>query len=110
MKKFIAKKLVALGIWLCQEVGNIPEIDGYAAGKIALGLSIKYVDIYDYQRKTNKKWNECIGDLIKARKARIRVEICKKIDHLIEYKINKEGKDINVRGDVKVYIPYGKKI
>ena len=110
MKKFIARKLIAIGVWLCPEIGDIPEKEGYAAGKIALGLSITYFEIHDYQQKSGKKWNACIGDLIKARKQKIRIEICKKIDKLIEYKTKKEGKDIAVRGDVKVYIPYGKKI
>lgn len=110
MKKFIAKKLVALGVWLWNGAGNIPEADGYVAGKIALGLSIKSDDISEYQKKCNKSWNDCIGDLIKARKTRIRIEICKRIDKLIEYKVNKEGNDVNVRGNVKVYIPNGKKI
>ena len=110
VRKFLARKIVAFGVWICHEAGNTPEADGYVAGKIALGLSITYQDIYDYQGKTGKSWNDCIGDLIKARKSRIRVEICKKIDKLIEYKTKKVEKDITVTGDVKVYIPNGKKI
>lgn len=110
MKKFIARKLIALGIWLCPEIGDIPEKEGYIAGKIALGLSITDSDVRSYQQKSNKSWNACVGDLIKARKQKVRIEISKKIDKLIEYKVNKEGKDITVRGNVKVYIPNGKKI
>ena len=110
MKKFIARKLVALGVWLCHEVGNAPEAEGYVAGKIALGLSISHSDIHKYQQKSGKSWENCIKDLIKASKARIRIEICKKIDNLIEYKTTRRKEDIAVAGDVKVYIPNGKKV
>ena len=110
MRKFIAKKLVALGVWLCHEAGNTPEADGYKAGKIALGLSITNEEIRRYQEKSGKSWENCTKDLIKARKARIRIEICKKIDKLIEYKTKKVSNDIAVIGDVKVYIPNGKKV
>jgi len=110
MKKFIARKLVALGVWLCHEVGNAPEAEGYVAGKIALGLSITNDQIREYQKKVNKSWTDCVNDLIKARKSRIRIEICKKIDTLIEYKTKKAGNDIAVLGDVKVYVPNGKKV
>ena len=110
MKKFIAKKLVALGVWLCPEVGNIPEANGYKAGKIALGLSVTNDAIREYQKSVNKSWEDCVKDLIKARKARIRIEICKKIDELIEYKTTRRSEDIAVAGDVKVYIPNGKKV
>lgn len=108
MKKYLAKKLVALGVWLCHEAGNTPEANGYVAGKIALGLSITPEDIKRCKEKTNKSWEECTKDLIKSRKARIRIEICKKIDKLIEYKIKRMEEEIAVLGDVKVYIPNGK--
>lgn len=110
MKKFIARKLVALGVWLCYEAGNTPEAEGYVAGKIALGLSITNDQIREYQKKVNKSWTDCVKDLIKARKSRIRIEICKKIDTLVEYKTKKVGNDIAVFGDVKVYVPNGKKV
>ena len=37
-------------------------------------------------------------------------EMDKKIDTLIEYKTKKAGNDIAVLGDVKVYVPNGKKV
>lgn len=110
MKKYLAKKLIALGVWLCHEPGNAPEAEGYVAGKIALGLPISHSDIHHYQQKSGKSWENCIKDLIKARKARIRIEICKKIDKLIEYKTTRRKEYIAVTGDVKVYIPNGKKV
>ena len=110
MRKYLAKKIVALGVWLSHEAGKTPEAEGYMAGKIALGLSISHSDIYQYQQKSGKSWENCIKDLIKARKARIRIEICKKIDKLIEYKTTRRKEDIAVTGDVKVYIPNGKKV
>ena len=109
MRKYIARKLVSLGVWLCPEAGNIPEADGYVAGKIALGLPITNEEIGKYQKKTDKSWNDSIADLIKARKTRIRIEICKKIDKLIEYKTKKQDGVIAVTGEVKVYIQNGAK-
>lgn len=111
MKKFLASKLIAVALWLNPDAKQklAPSVEGYKAGKVGVAFAIDKNEIRSYQKENNKSHSRTVKDLIRARKAQVRIAICKKIDELIEYKTEQEGKEIIVSGHVKIYLPDGKK-
>lgn len=112
MKKGISKWLIKLAekINPQERLSSIERVDNYEAKKLGICLVQTKKEIKDYRKKmkNDEGWSNRKADemLIKEIKGEVRQSIIHSINQrgLIEYSVKKDGREIAVTGEIKIYI------
>lgn len=96
----VAKKLDPKGV-----IENVPEVRNYKPSKLGLAIIIDKKDIKKFKATEKVSQREAVRQMICESKSKIKSEILTAINSnkLIEYDVQKKGKDYVVGGELKIY-------